>query len=78
MKGHRRRLQERFDDACALACSGMLWKSEKTLDSVFFTPKVCDEAPQTFCDRIGETRSGLSPRVAALSSGIGGRDERFY
>ena len=48
------------------------------LDSVFFTPKVCDEAPQTFCDRIGETRFGLSPRVAALSSGMGGRHERFY
>jgi len=69
MKGHRRRLQERFDTG---------GRVKKTLDSVFFTPKVCDEAPQTFCDRIGETRSGLSPRVAALSSGMGGRDERFY
>ena len=27
---------------------------KKTLDSVFFTPDVCVEAPQTSCDPIGE------------------------
>ena len=27
---------------------------KKTLDSIFFTPDVCVEAPQTSCDPIGE------------------------
>jgi len=34
---------------------------------------LCREAAQSSADRIGETRSGLSPRAAALMSGTVGR-----
>jgi hypothetical protein len=50
---------------------------KKMLDSIFFTPEVCAGA-QTSCDRIGETRSGLSPRVAALASGMVGKCKREF
>ena len=49
---------------------------KKTADAIFFTLRVlCRETAQTSADRIGETRSGLSPRAAALTSGMGGRNE---
>ena len=38
---------------------------------------LCRNAAQTSADRIGETRSGLSPRGAALASGKGGRVKKY-
>ena len=44
------------------------------VDTRFFTPDVFAAGrQQTSCDPIGETRSGLSPRAAALTSGMAGR-----
>ena len=46
------------------------------VDTRFFTLRgLCRKTAQTSADRIGETRSGLSPCVAALTSGIVGNSE---
>ena len=55
----------------------MFGRVKNLADAIFFTPDVCDEAPQTSCDRIGETLSGLSPRAAALASGVVGKSEEI-
>ena len=71
----RNRLHELLvDDAYALKCSGMFRKSEKSCRyKIFRSRALCRETAQSSADRIGETRSGLSPRAAALMSGmIGG------
>jgi len=52
----------------AIFC-GSADRAKKTLDSVIFTPDVCAGA-QTSCDRIGETRFGISPRAAVLANGM--------
>ena len=39
-------------------------------DAIFFALRgLCRETAQASADRIGETRSGLSPHAAALASG---------
>ena len=75
MMSTRNRLHEFLvDDAFALKCSGMFWKSEKYCRcNIFHSRALCREAAQSSADRIGETRSGLSPRAAALMSGTVGR-----
>ena len=47
------------------------------VDTRFFVLRgLCREAAQTSADRIGETRSGLSPRGAALASGMVGKKKK--
>ena len=49
-------------------------KSEKSCRyKIFHSGALCRETAQSSADPIGETRSGLSPRAAALSSGMVGR-----
>ena len=50
-------------------------KSEKSCRYKIFHSGACAAGPGT-CDRIGETRPGLSPRVAALTSGMVGKSEK--
>ena len=49
-------------------------KSEKSCRYKIIHSGACAAGPGT-CDRIGEIRSGLSPRVAALTSGMFGKYE---
>ena len=68
----RNRLHEFLvDDAYALKCSGMFRKSEKYCRcNIFHSRALCRGTAQSSSDRIGETRSGLSPHAAALTSGL--------
>ena len=46
------------------------------VDTIFFTLRaLCRGTAQSSADRIGETRFGLSPRAAALASGMVGTSE---
>ena len=74
----RNRLHEFLvDDAFALKCSGMFRKSEKSCRyKIFRSRALCRETAQSSANRIGETRSGLSPRAAALMSGMHWKSEK--
>ena len=69
----------RISPRAAAQRSGMFGRVKNIVDTIFFTPNVfATKRLQTSCDRIGETRCGISPCGAAPRSGMVGKDERIH
>jgi hypothetical protein len=70
----RNRLHEfLFCYACAHACSGIVGRVKKMLDSIFFTPVLVPRA-QAPVIASEKTPPRISPRGAALASGMVGEE----